>query len=149
MSKYYTGELIPKHYKIVKGKKRVSYARRYPAIITPEIFEKCREVARQNNQAIDKVKNIYFGNKLIKCKCGRSFKPNKGSGTYICIGKYSTKTQPPCTCKDNIPINVLDTILWEVARTEEHTFILTSEDKYIAEINSKISELNNKNRKFR
>jgi DNA invertase Pin-like site-specific DNA recombinase len=142
---YYTGEEIPLHYKTVKGKQLIRYARRYPKIITPEMFAACREIARQNNTQIDKAKNIYFGNKLMKCReCGRNLKPNKRSGQYICTARYPTKTQPPCTCRDSIPINVIDTILWHLARTEEHTFIMISEEAHKAKINSKISELQNK-----
>jgi DNA invertase Pin-like site-specific DNA recombinase len=141
-SRAYTGEVSDERKVKEKGRISIRYPRCYPQIITVELFNKCRDISKKNNTVIDKAKNVYYGSKLVKClNCGRSFKANKGSGTYICSGQYSTKTQEPCTCKDSISINVLDTALWETAITSEISHVLKFEEAERTSYKNKIKEL--------
>jgi DNA invertase Pin-like site-specific DNA recombinase len=136
-SRLYTGELIPKS--------ETSYARRYPAIISTELFDKCKEVAKLNNTNIDKSKTVYFGNKLIKCQqCGRNMKATKSSVTYYCNHKYPTHEQPSCTCKDTININVLDSALWYLAKKIETNNTFNRNKQDIDELNNKIKDIEEK-----
>lgn len=99
-------------------------SRTYPQIISVEQFNKCREIAKTNNKKADKANEIYFAKKLIKCvECGTHYIAMKSSITYLCYGRYGkeAKLKPDTACKSSptININVLDSLLWRLAKHSE------------------------------
>lgn len=100
--------------------------RKYPPIIDIEQYNKCREIARENNKKADKANEIYFAKKLIKCtECGTHYIAMKSSLTYLCYGRYGkeAKLKPETACKASptININLLDSLLWRLAKfSEQH-----------------------------
>lgn len=98
--------------------------RTYPQIISVEQYNKCREIAKTNNKKADKANEIYFAKKLIKClECGTHYIAMKSSITYLCYGRYGkeAKLKPETACKSSptININVLDSLLWRLAKYSE------------------------------
>ncbi len=76
--------------------------RKYPPIIDIEQYNKCRDIARENNKKADKTNEIYFAKKLIKCtECGTHYIAMKSSLTYLCYGRYGkeAKLKPETACK--------------------------------------------------
>ena len=101
-------------------------ARIYPQIISTEQFNKCRELAKERNKRADKTKEIYFAKKLIKCvECGTHYIGMKSSIQYLCYGRYGKeaklKPETACTASASININVLDSLLWRLAKFSEAT----------------------------
>ena len=92
----------------------------YPILISKELWEKKCKQASINNTVIDKSNNLYYGAKLIKCECGSSYVASSSTATYLCKSKYVGKK---CTNTKNIAINVMDSILWFVARDEYASFL--------------------------
>ncbi len=98
--------------------------RKYPPIIDKEQYNRCREIARENNKKADKANEIYFAKKLIKCtECGTHYIAMKSSLTYLCYGRYGkeAKLKPETACKASptININLLDSLLWRLAKFSE------------------------------
>ena len=148
-SREYTGETIEEHKtnERIKGKTRIitRYTRAYPPIISTELFEKCREVAKSNNSNIDKSKTIYYANKLIKCNhCTGYLVALKNRVGYRCMNKYSPLTKTDCGGNDSININVIDSVLWNTAKSLEVYFILHFDDQQFTEWNNQISLLQSK-----
>lgn len=142
-----------------------SFERTYPVIITPEQFENCRRIAKENNTRADKARNVYYAKRLIVCKeCGRFWSSSGSKVLYHCYDafnvnrKYDRFTTPQCKCRIGISINIMDSILWFVAQEAEVNYILTaaSEDREIyqnkieiidqklAFINTRLEELDKK-----
>lgn len=98
--------------------------RTYPQIISIEQFNRCREIAKQNNKKADKTPEIYYCKKLIKCmECGSYYIGMKSSSMYLCYGKYGKEARlfPEKACQESpiININVLDSLVWHVVREFE------------------------------
>ena len=118
------------------------YSRYYPSIINKTIYDKCREIAKQNNNNIDKSKNIYYAHKLIKCSsCGAYLVASKHTIQYQCPKKYSPLTKTECSATDRININIIDSLLWFLSKKKEALFIVNQSEKQIEEYQSKINEL--------
>ena len=95
--------------------------RTYPQIVSVEQFEKCRQIAKENNKKLDKAAEIYFCKKLIKCvECGTHYIGMKSSTMYLCYGRYGkeAKLYPDSACKNSpfININLLDSLVWNIAK---------------------------------
>ena len=112
--------------------KMASYERAYPPIITVEQFQKCREIANTNNTTINKAKNIYFAEHLVKCPtCGAYWAAGGSKASYHCsvayksmsVWKYEHHKKEKCTNKTSFSINILDSILWHVAIEKEACYI--------------------------
>lgn len=115
-----------------------SYERAYPLLITPEQFQHCREKARSNNTTADKTKNIYYANRLIVCKdCGCYWSASGSKVSYHCydafnvMRKYDHYKTPQCRNRKSISINIMDSLLWHIAKDAELDYIINtaSEDK--------------------
>jgi DNA invertase Pin-like site-specific DNA recombinase len=144
-SKEYTGELIPRHEIMTmrKGKecKDIYFDRKYPPIISIELFDKCRNVLLTNNINVDKSKNIYYANKLIKCPlCGHSWVAYKTNYVYRCVYQYTPMDSHRCASRNMINMNVLDTILWNTALNQEIIFIQDFNESKLVEWNNQIDE---------
>lgn len=152
--------------------KMASYERAYPPIITVEQYQKCRQIADTNNTTINKAKNIYFAEHLVKCPtCGAYWAAGGSKASYHCsvayksmsIWKYEHHKKEKCTNKMSFSINVLDSILWHVAIEKEACYIeQASQEKIdgykrevekieakLANIQPRIEELNAKKERLR
>lgn len=93
----------------------------YPMIISKEIWDRKCDVAVANDKAVDKSKsNIYFGAKIIKCACGRSYVAYSSTATYICVAKHR---YGDCNNTKGISINAMDSLLWWCAKQEYSMFL--------------------------
>ncbi|MDR2064766.1 MAG: recombinase family protein [Prevotellaceae bacterium] len=147
----YTGGIRPEYTEVQKRRKQKEdriihrYNRYYPGIIGKEQYDKCREIAKQNNTNIDKSKNIYYAHKLIKCSsCGAYLVAAKHTVQYQCPKKYSPLTNVECNASDRINVNVIDSLLWHTVKNREADFIVNQSKEQIAEYQSIISELQTK-----
>ena len=152
--------------------KMASYERAYPPIITVEQYQKCRKIADTNNTTINKAKNIYFAEHLVKCPtCGAYWAAGGSKGSYHCpvayksmsVWNYEHHKKEKCTNKTSFSINILDSILWHVAIEKEACYIeqATQEkiDEYVKEagiieaklanIQPRIEELNARKERLR
>lgn len=137
------------------GRKKVyqgsSFERTYPVIITPEQFDHCREIARQNNITANKTRNVYYAHKLIRCEqCGCFWSASGSKVHYHCydaynkMRKYDHYTSPQCTSKLNISINIMDSILWHVSKKEEVDYILHAANAELTSYKERIEVLDKK-----
>lgn len=92
----------------------------YPILISKELWDKKCKQAKLNNTVIDKSNNLYFGAKLIKCDCGSSYIASSSTATYLCKSRYIGKE---CNNTKNVAINIMDSILWFVAKNEYASFL--------------------------
>lgn len=115
-----------------------SYKRSYPLLVTPKQFQHCREIAKSNNTTADKTRNIYYANKLILCQeCGCFWSASGSKVAYHCydafnvMRKYDNYQTPQCKNRQCISINIIDSLLWQVAKDAELDYIMNaaSEDK--------------------
>lgn len=93
------------------GAPQVKYNNRvYPAIISVELFDKCKTIREGNKLNLRKGDNICLGAKLIKCVCGGTFTSN--GKCYACCKHSVLKV-----CDNSITIKktVIDDILWMVS----------------------------------
>ena len=109
-----------------------SYERAYPPIISREQFQHCRKIADSNNTTANKAKNVYYAEHLVKCpSCGAYWSASGSKNSYHCsvaakansIWKYENHNKEKCTNKTSLSINILDSILWEVAIDKEVEYI--------------------------
>lgn len=119
-----------------------SFTRTYPVIISPEQFDRCREIAKQNSTTADKTRNIYYAQNLIYClSCGCKWSSSGSKVVYHCYDacnpnrKLENYKTPQCTNKIGISINIMDSLLWHIAKKTELRYILNSasEDKHLYE----------------
>lgn len=118
-----------------------SYERTYPMIITPEQFDRCRTIAEGNNTKISKAKRVYYAHSLIECtNCGRNFTGTGSKGYYHCWDAHNSYRElngmgntPRCTNRLCISTNIMDSLLWELAKDFESHFILTSARESLSE----------------
>ena len=91
----------------------------YPALVTVEMVEKCKEIAQKNIIAPKKkYSTYYFGKGILRCPdCGKVMMAVKSRNFYHC-----TK----CGCKTTININMVDSALW-----------LCASPLYVAKMNMK------------
>lgn len=129
-----------------------SYERQYPQIITEEQFNRCREIAKNNKYVSPKSQRVYYAMGLMKCPmCGSLFKSGGKKGQYRCRDAYDFyKTYngyegvPRCTNRMNISINVMDSLVWELAIDYETIFILNHAEKKLSECEKAKTILNQK-----
>lgn len=94
------------------GTPQVKYNNRiYPAIISLDLYNRCKAIREDNKLNIRRGDNICLGAKLIKCSvCGGTFSSN--GKCYACCRHSVLKA-----CDNSITIkkNVIDDILWMVS----------------------------------
>jgi hypothetical protein len=128
--------------------KGASYERRYPQIITPEQYDRCREKAKENDRLIDKSRNIYYSIGLIECpNCHRTFVGSGNKGYYHCRGAVSTAVYNGMhRCENNtcISVNIMDSILWELSIDYEANYQVIYSSKRIEYLEAQLQELSEK-----
>lgn len=141
----YTGKKIKQ--------KNASYERKYPAIISQEQFDKCRKIARTNNTLASKTRKIYYAEHLVKCKsCGAYFAANSAKCQYHCavafkpmsIWQYENHKKEKCNSRTGIGINLLDSILWDVAIDREALYRETEIEENIKRYKKEIEDIKKK-----
>ena len=96
---------------------------KYEAIITEELYNKVEAIRKGKDLGIRKSKEsryTHLAAKLLKCKdCGGNY--TAMSGKYKCYkhSKPSRFLDNPCNNSLSISVEVMDNILWNVAREEE------------------------------
>lgn len=80
----------------------------YPALVTIEMVEKCKEIAKKNIiEPKKKYSTLYFGKGILRCPiCGKVMMAVKARNFYHCKS---------CATKSIININMVDSALWTVA----------------------------------
>ena len=95
----------------------------YPdAFIDKEIFEKCKQIRQGNDLNIKskESKHINLASKILKCKdCGNNYINN--GGKYVCYKNVKGKRFDDGKCENHVQIKVevMDGLLWEIAKEKE------------------------------
>lgn len=94
----------------------------YPPIIEKELFETCKKIRQGNDLNIKskESKNVNLASKILKCKdCGNNYINN--GGKYVCYRNVKGDRFEGGKCENNVQIkvDVMDSLLWEVAREYE------------------------------
>ena len=115
----------------------------YPQIISVEQFNRCREIAKENNRRADKTNEIYFCRKLIKCtECGTHYIAMKSSLMYLCYGRYGKEARinPETACKNSpvLNLNLLDSLVWHVVKEREIFQTVFDQPQVIEKMNQQI-----------
>ena len=87
--------------------KNVTDGNIYPALVTKEMVDRCREIAQNNINKPKKVyKGYYFGRMILRCpECGKIMMACKALNSYKCNN---------CGCT-SVNINMVDSALWNYA----------------------------------
>lgn len=104
------------------GKSSDIYAsgRKYPAVISEELYLKCKEVAGRN-KIIDKSNNIYLCSKVLKCpECGRGF------GCFNDHYRCNNRAAGTCGNRVSIKTEIIEGIVWYYARLLETDMLLNT-----------------------
>lgn len=121
--------------------------RKYPPIITEEIFKKAQRKKEENKTNSDKSKkNIWLCAKLIKCtECNTHMMANGGARVYRCKSHaYHHFYKKNCTNSMAINIQVMDGIAWHYAKSYFITDTLADKEKQITENKAQIKLLKQK-----
>ncbi len=135
-----------------------SYFRSYPQIIPEEQFDNCRAIAKKKKTNYGKRRNIYYASKLITCpECDGNFSSSGSKVAYRCYNANIPNTMKKlgnisdnrlCNNKTSISINVIDSLLWQLAQTAEVNYIFTAakkdEEEYLAQkelLNTKLANI--------
>ncbi len=134
----YTGRKIKAH----------AFERSYPQIITPEQYDRCRQIAAEHKHTVDKSTHIYYGSKIVRCpvcegRCGAT----ASKGYYFCYNAYNAvrdvnvygKLQ--CSNRATISINIMDSLLWHIASASEARHILVDTEQNRKGYEKKISDI--------
>lgn len=126
------------------------YPRRYPPIISKEQYERCRKLAKDNNTKLNsKTRNVFYGGNLIYCpSCGSKWVGNAHDTAYRCyishlppnVYEYGCYKQhgEQCKNKTHMSINILDSLLWQVALHEESVLRFDDNETEISSIKNDI-----------
>lgn len=146
----YTGKSFKFKY---NDKDESNLERSYPKIISVEDFEKCQEIAKNNNVK-PKAKNIYYADGILICpECGGRCNVQKTS--YHCFNAHNkymkygiredskdkeNKLKNQCQNKLSLSVNVLDSLLWEEVKGREIGTLQKSNLEEIANFKLEIEE---------
>jgi DNA invertase Pin-like site-specific DNA recombinase len=122
------------------------FQRQFPAIISEQLFTRCREVAAKNNVSVDKsLQTIYYAAKLIRCTtCGFTLTPMKYNLIYRCSHRHNRRSKVQCNGTDNININIIDGLLWQIVRDLEIDSIRKDNREQLNRYTNRIAELQEK-----
>lgn len=128
---------------------KYAFNKRYPRIISDELFQTVQNVLKNNNSSKAKATKHYnFAALLIKCPdCGRHYISH--AGKYICGGHNSPsirKVMGQKECDNNIIVRQshLDGLLWSVATRLHYQYIKGMNETQKAEISEQIEVIKQK-----
>lgn len=110
--------------------------RRFPAIVTEDMWEQARQKAMDNRVSPKITRNtgMFLGSGIVKCwECGNNLSPRHKNNVYFCAihqYPYSTKNK---TCSNGCAIraDIMDSLLWQRARAYYIVFLTQeSEQQY-------------------
>lgn len=114
--------------------------RKYPRIISDELFNQCKDIRTSNNSAQDKTKQYYLATKLLQCHCGYNYimqmfgTKQRIGGIYTCLGHRDKK------CDNKLSINQmnLDRLLWFIARDIHIKYLMSLDSSKIEEYEAQL-----------
>lgn len=132
--------------------KYATFERKYPPIISKQQFDNCRKIANSSKTDKAHTHNIYYAHNLIVCKsCGAKFTSTGTKCNYHCRDAYEYNKESKgyrrteqCDNKLSISINIVDSLLWQVAIDYEVLFIMHSSESKIHEYQEKIRIIDEK-----
>lgn len=121
--------------------------RKYPPIITKEIFDKAQKQKEENKTQTDKaIKHIWLCSKLIRCnECGGYMIANGGARVYNCKAhSHLHFYKKNCTNKLSINISAIDGIAWHFAKSLFFADSLADKERQIKDNEQQIKVLTEK-----
>lgn len=121
--------------------------RKYPPIITKEIFDKAQKRKEENKTQTDKaIKHTWLCAKLIKCtECGGYMIANGGARVYNCKAhSHINFYKKNCTNKLSINISAIDGVAWHYTKSLFFADSLDDKEKQIKNNEQQIKLLNEK-----
>ena len=121
--------------------------RKYPPIITKEIFDSAQKRKEENKTQTDKaIKHVWLCAKLIKCtECGGYMIANGGARVYNCKAhSHINFYKKNCTNKLAINISAIDGIAWNYAKSLFVADSLADKKRQIKDNEEQIQVLNEK-----
>ena len=121
--------------------------RKYPPIITQEIFDEAQKRKEENKTKTDKaIKHIWLCAKLIKCtECGGYMIANGGARVYNCKAhSHINFYKKNCTNKLSINISAIDGVAWHYAKSLFIADSLADKEKQIKDNEQQIKILKEK-----
>ena len=110
--------------------------RRFPAIVTEDMWEQVRQRAMSNRVSPKITRNTgkFLGSGIVKCwDCGNNLSPRHKNNVYFCAihqYPYSTKNKT-CSNGCSIRADIMDSLLWQRARAYYTVFLTQrSEQQY-------------------
>lgn len=121
--------------------------RKYTPIITEELYKKCEVIRKANNKCITKsTKYVCLCSKLLKCPiCGTNLsKHMKYYSCHIHNQNIYIKNFRTCSFNEEINIDVLDSIVWDVASHKYLDYLLNNGNNREDDIKENISIVKSK-----
>lgn len=113
--------------------------RRYPAIVTEDLWEQVRQKAVDNRVSPKITRNTgkFLGCGLVKCwDCGNNLSPRHKNNVYFCAihqYPYSTKNKK-CNNGCAIRADIMDSLLWQRARAYYTVFLTQQSEQQYKEL---------------
>lgn len=127
---------------------KYTYKRKYPRLVSDELWQKARGVLDKNNTKRGKArKHYHFASLLIKCpECGRSYVGNETKSVYSCpshAAPKSRRTMGEEICNNKLSVNIghLDGLCWAISSKIHYEYIKGLDAVRRAEIESEIGIL--------
>lgn len=110
--------------------------RKYPPIITKELYDKCESIRNNNKIDMRRGERLVLGAKLIKCcKCGATCTSN--SRHYVCCQTVPKKCDNHLALKQS----VADALLWRVAEQQHLQYVMDLTERQVEQMKVDILKL--------
>ena len=120
---------ILKNTSYIGYRNKYAFNKKYPRLVSDELFNKVQEVLANNNSTKGKAtKHFNFASLLIKCPvCGRNYIGSHGK-KYVCSAHNSpsirrTMGQKECDNEISIDLSHLDGLLWSISTSLHYEYI--------------------------
>lgn len=117
----------------------------FPEIIPLHVFNEARKISSSNriSPKITFNNNEYLASKILKCPvCGHSMSPKTKNCVYYCVlHQYPyTSQSKTCTNKCTVRADILDSLLWQTARSLYIDSLTAKNDKEVKDLKKKKDE---------
>lgn len=114
------------------GKQSEGYTIKYPQIISMELFKKAEAKRLKSNVECYRGQSFYFARNLFRCPaCGYAIQGYKTTRMYMCLAyKHDNKDIKKCYNGVTININLLDSLLAYVAKTQWAVYRMKNTQEY-------------------
>ena len=117
-----------------------------PVILDSRLFEKCEKIRNKQTSTLlsKESKTVHLATKLLKCKeCGTNYSAN--FDRYVCYKhRFAKRFTDTCSNDLNIRIDILDSLLWEVAYKMHKEYLSIIDEDKVAEVLKEIEVLEQK-----